>query len=407
MKYLVNTNGLNIRNRPSVLGQRMAMLPKGTEVNVITAPVNYGDWHWVQIDFPIAGWAAFEFLKMEGSVSQYETTDYVNVRIAPLAEKGVPALKVLPPNTVVNVYGSQVSVDGIYWFDTDGGWICATYLKVLATTAVPGKLLPGFHILDEMNNLDLNVMNLLVNASKTNKFFATVINNKTLANILAANGCLVVFRPIRTGNESAPSMKTIQDGYNYAQSRWPEFEGIAPSNNIWLQFLNEQAYDPGDNFFYIGVMQFCESKGYRACIFNDATGNPSGTNWLNLWQTRVAAMQLAYKNGHACGGHYYSNHDAISLSNSNESYFASRFANFYDILPDNAKAMLFGTELGTNNGYKPDDKSVAQDIKGIYNIWKQYPYARGFAYWQVGGTSDNWKAGNYADELESILTELF
>jgi hypothetical protein len=199
-------------------------------------------------------------------------------------------------------------------------------------------------------------------------------------------------------------------GYSYAKAllKHPPFSEVTPMPNLYLQFYNEQGYQPYDGWFNIGMAEACAEVGHKVIMFNDANGNPSGPDWLKKWQARIPAMQYAYAKNLPIGQHIYGSpdHPDESLSHADNVYFANRFNEFYSIMPTNAQPDLFITECGTNSANRPSDKSVQDDILQLIKVWRRYPYVKGFAYWTIQAGGTNWQRGDYSDELPQIFQHI-
>ena len=147
---VVDTDALNLRDKPGIDSRVKAVLWTGTTGAVIEGPVSQDNYNWYQIETSDdAGWVVETFLSASGSTappaSGFEqgtaitvTTDAVNLRDS--ADTTGRLLTVLYNGDSGTVSGGTVSSDGYSWvlaeFDGVLGWVATAYLG--RATGAPG-----------------------------------------------------------------------------------------------------------------------------------------------------------------------------------------------------------------------------------------------------------------------------
>ena len=392
MKYIVTaTQFLNVRSAPGVGNKAVGKLATGTtfESNGISQLV--GQYNWIQL-LDKSGWVALELVRHADKPATYVVTEAVNLRFGPATTYGVE--KVLPVGFVLNIYPGVITYNGIDFVATDGGYVAAQYVRPFSSTPAPisnpnSKIGIHCHIGVNKDAIVSAVHNCWMAGKSLGVF--TVIDDVGLAQALAQYNCTVVFRRVDTNHDSRPPIPqneplAIQAGINWANLRWePAYDELP--KNVAVQWDNEEVWDKFDYAFEIGVMMACENRGYKAVIFNDAVGNPTGADWVTKWASRVPAMQRAMRNGHYVGQHIYGGpeHPNDGVSNPSNAYYATRFLQWWDTMPDNGKPSIVINEAGVYNANVTSADFALQDCIGFAKILENIPQVLGFAYWTAGG----------------------
>lgn len=212
---------------------------------------------------------------------------------------------------------------------------------------VPKRTKIGLHIVQGGSNDTYKAFAADLRANATPLAGATIINQPDLANQMVdmVSGP-VVYRFDPNGND-VPQWDTFGNSYasfynagvQWVDQRYQNYTVL--DRRIYWQMTNEPGWHALDYAFWRGVMDHVRGWGYNAAIFADATGNPSGADWLDKWKGRIPALQQAKHDGHIVVYHAYSavGTPAGQVSNAKDlPYNEMRFKPAWDTLPADARA---------------------------------------------------------------------
>lgn len=343
------TDGLNVRNQPSILGTKTGSVSTGTKVTANTSFFGNG---YVLITMPQIGYV----LRSNLSIS---------------ASSGIPTPipPINPPKT---------------------------------------RNLVGLHIETPTSNQILLTAQRLKQAGKS--FAAiTILDDVGLANALAPNVEHLNFRSYPHGQQFNPgALTSIQAAIDHAnfiyEQHWPIVSQLS-GKNITVQFRNESSEFPFDSYFELQLMKRADHDGkFKVGMFGDSLGSPT----IEQWETRENALSYAMQYGHIAILHEYgaeiNDHPAnVPMSDpATRQWYGLRHEMLYNGVPANCRPFCIIGECGLSSAV-PD---TIEDFRAYNQLLLNDPYILGFCIWGFGATAPAYNANPELPAIEQLIMSL-